>query len=118
MPRILLVDDDADGLSVRRLVLERLGHKVSMATDCESARKQFEAAKPEIVIMDLRLPNQGDGAALIRDFRQTNPKCCIIVLSGATGDLKGQPEAAMVDTVLRKPAKTERLVNLIMKAAG
>lgn len=117
MPAILLVDDDIDGLAVRRLVLERLGHVVSTATDCDSARVQFKAANPGIVIMDLRLPDPGDGAALIRHFREANPQCRIIVLSGAVGDLKGQPEAAMVDTVLRKPAKTERLVNVITKYA-
>ena len=117
MARILLVDDDDDGVAIRQLVLERLGHEVSTATDCATARRQFKARPPEIVIMDLRLPDEGDGAALIRDFRDTNPKCRIIVLSGATGDLKGQPEAAMVDTVLRKPAKTERLVNAISKLA-
>ena len=37
MARVLLVDDDAAGLDLRKLILEREGHQVSMATDAATA---------------------------------------------------------------------------------
>ena len=37
MARVLLVDDDRAGLAIRKLVLERSGHQVTIASDAEEA---------------------------------------------------------------------------------
>lgn len=113
MARVLLVDDDAAGLDLRKLILEREGHEISIARDPESARAAFAESNPEIVVLDLRLPEASAGLALIREFRNAAPDVRIIVLSGWPLDLEGTPEAQMVDLVLAKPMRTAELVSAL-----
>ena len=113
MARVLLVDDDAAGLEIRRVVLERHGHLVSAAGDPQSARAAFQETMPEAVILDLRLPELEDGLALIRDFRAASPNVRLIVLAGWSADLDGRTEAAMVDEFIAKPASSQRLVDAV-----
>ena len=111
MARVLLVDDDAAGLDLRKLILEREGHEISIARDPESASAAFAATTPEIVVLDLRLPEVAAGLALIREFRGAAPEVRIIVLSGWPLDLEGTPEARMVNLILAKPMRTAELVS-------
>jgi|SRR5580700_4973050 DNA-binding response OmpR family regulator len=114
MARVLLVDDDAGGLEVRKLILEQHGHHVTCAADSASARAAFQAMAPETVIMDLRLPDPEDGLALICEFRAAAARARIVVLSGWSADLDGREERALVDEVLIKPVRSE----LILRAIG
>jgi len=116
MARLLLVDDDAAGLELRQLILERQGHQVFAAADVAAARSLFFNTSPDGVVLDLRLPETGDGLALIREFRAAAPGLRIVVLSGWTPDLDGKPEAGMVDELLSKPVRSARLVSAV--AAG
>ena len=116
MARLLVVDDDAAALALRKLILEREGYEVSAAADPPSARVLFAETQPKIVILDLRLPEAVDGLALIRDFRAAIPGVRIIVLSGWPPDLEGTPEAAMVDQVLTKPIRTTALLSALAGA--
>jgi two-component system CheB/CheR fusion protein len=113
MARVLLVDDDAAGLDLRRLILERDGYEVRMATNPFYARTLFMEFKPQIVVLDLRLPEPEDGLSLIRDFRAADPRVRIIALSGYTPDLENKPEASLVDQILEKPVRAERLFSAL-----
>jgi DNA-binding response OmpR family regulator len=113
MARLLLVDDDTAGLELRKLILEREGHRVSAAADVVAARLLFSETRPDGVVLDLRLPETEDGLALIRDFRAASPGVRIVVLSGWTPDLEGKPEARMVDQLLAKPVRSALLVSAV-----
>ena len=73
MARVLVVDDDAAALEIRKLIFERHGHHVTAAVNAAHAREQFLADPPESVDLDLRLPDREDGLALIREFRAACP---------------------------------------------
>jgi DNA-binding response OmpR family regulator len=103
---VLLVDDDAAGLEIRRLVLERHGFEVAVASTAEEARAAFVLKRPETVVLDLRFPDVADGLALIREFQSAR----IVVLSGNVADLDHRPEAGMVSAILRKPVRSEELI--------
>ena len=118
MARLLLVDDDKAGLELRQLIFEREGHQVSAAADVVRARSLFLETSPESVVLDLRLPETGDGLALIREFRAAAPGVRIVVLSGWTPDLDGKPEARMVDQLLSKPVRSALLVNALAAGAS
>jgi len=117
MARVLLVDDDPGGLEIRKMLLERGGHQVSTAPDAAAARDRFRETAPQCVILDLRLPSPEDGLALVREFRQTAPGVRIVVLAGWGADLEGRPEQALVDEVLAKPVRSERLRGAVRKRA-
>jgi CheY-like chemotaxis protein len=118
MRRLLLVDDDRDGLQLRRLIFERAGYQVLAENTADGARRSFAVDPPDVVVLDLRLPQAAIGLALIREFRTQSPRACIIVLSGWIGDLQSQPEAAMVDAVFEKPVRSATLLRAVAEACG
>jgi len=113
MARVLVVDDDAAALDLRKLILEREGHQIFAASDPVHARALFAEAQPQIAIVDLRLPEAADGLALIHDLRAAAPGLHIIVLSGWPLDLEGTPEAAMVNQVFAKPIRSAVLIDAL-----
>ena len=113
MSRVLLVDDDTDALELRKLIFEHHGHAVIAVNSAAGARRQFHAAPPESVILDLRLPDAADGLALIREFRASSPQVKIVVVSGWRADLDGRTEGDLVDVILAKPVRSEILLRAI-----
>jgi DNA-binding NtrC family response regulator len=118
MSRVLLIDDDAGALEIRKQIFELHGHLVSSADNAIRARQQFLAHSPSNVILDLRLPGVEDGLALIREFRSASPGVNIVVLAGWPADLDGRREKELVNRVVSKPARSEVLLNAISQRSG
>lgn len=84
MARILLVDDE---ISIKRVVeqtLEREGFAVDYAADGLAARDLFARRRPDLVILDVMLP-EIDGFELCRRWREVSD-VPILILS-AKGDI-------------------------------
>jgi DNA-binding response OmpR family regulator len=113
MSRVLLVDDDPAGLELRRMILARVGHEVFCALDSQQARLAFEQHRPDVVVLDLRLPDPEDGLSLIREVRTRAPHVRIIVLCGHPPDIERKAEVKMVNGILGKPVRTETLIAVI-----
>lgn len=66
---ILLVDDNPDLLTLVTDNLRTAGYKsVCTAADCAAARAAFAAHRPNLMILDINLPD-GDGFGLFRTLR-------------------------------------------------
>jgi CheY-like chemotaxis protein len=119
-PNILLVDDNQDGLLVRRTVLEELGYGVSIASNGEEGLKLFESASFDVVVTDYRMPRM-NGAELIQRIRKLNPNARIILLSGFVDPLGLTEENTGADVVLAKssnePAQLTRWVKRLLNRA-
>jgi CheY-like chemotaxis protein len=102
-PSILLVDDNRDGLLVRRSLLEEVGYRVQIACNGEEGLKLFESCHFDVVVTDYRMPRM-DGAELIRRIRQLNPHARIILLSGFVVPLGLTEEVSGADVVIAKSA--------------
>jgi DNA-binding response OmpR family regulator len=68
--RVLVVDDDAVTRELLRGVLERAGHDVREAVDGRAGLRELYAASPDLVILDVEMPELDGWAALerIRDM--------------------------------------------------
>jgi two-component system, OmpR family, alkaline phosphatase synthesis response regulator PhoP len=68
MDRILVVDDDRDIVRLVRSYLEKAGYQVLTAYDGESALRVLRLEKPQLLILDLMLPDRDgwDVARLVR----------------------------------------------------
>lgn len=66
---VLVVDDDEAARLMTTITLEQAGFNVIEAVDCASARASFNAHTPDIVLLDVLLPD-GDGFNLCRELLQ------------------------------------------------
>ena len=114
---ILVVDDSA---TVRRLVsitLERQGHRVRTAVDGLDGLKKFEEEMPDLVLMDITMPEM-DGYELCRMLRR-NPsakRMPILMLSGNDGFFdKVRGKMAGATDYLTKPFHSDVLVKALDK---
>jgi len=118
MTKILIVDDDVDQVELRQWILEAEGFAVIVANSASDALDCIKASTPDVMLMDLRLPETSDGLRLIRESRDSQSPLKILVLSGSTFELARSAEAKLVDQVLQKPVRSEKLVSVLRNMAA
>jgi len=86
-PRILIVDDETDLLTVLRMGLEAEGYEVLTATDGEQGLAMARQSLPDLMLLDLMLPRM-DGYKVCRalKFDERYRRIPIFILSARTGD--------------------------------
>ncbi len=99
--RILLVDDNRNGLIVRKALLEEIGYTVHTAGNGEEGLALFIASAYDLVVTDFRMPLL-DGIELIVRIRQREPNARIIMLSGFVEPLGLTEQNTGADLVLPK----------------
>lgn len=113
---ILIVDDEPPIRRLLRTSLASQGFQVSEAADGRSALGEIERSHPDLVILDLGLPDM-DGAEVIRTLRDGGNAVPILVLS-SRADEKGKVEALDLgaDDYVTKPFGTAELFARIRAA--
>jgi CheY-like chemotaxis protein len=112
--RVLVVDDNVDGANALQALLEISGCEVRCAYDGESAVPLAEKLEPEVVLLDLALPDI-DGYEVLRRLRAAKGiQPALIALSGYAqpADIERMQQAGF-DHSLRKPADGKALIALI-----
>jgi CheY-like chemotaxis protein len=69
MPKILVVEDDADNVEIVTRFLRKQNHEVIIAYDGPTGVRLAVSEKPDLILMDERLPNDGDGQKATREIR-------------------------------------------------
>ncbi|MDD6540244.1 MAG: response regulator transcription factor [Firmicutes bacterium] len=82
--KILLVEDDSNIQTVLTTILEAEDYQVIVADTCIAAEGLFSCYQPDVVILDLGLPDR-DGMSFIR-FARRDSLIPIIVLSARTDE--------------------------------
>jgi DNA-binding response OmpR family regulator len=77
---ILLVEDDPAILRGLEMNLKVDGYQVLTASDGAAALRAFQAARPDLIILDLGLPSL-DGLDVIREIRKIDPDVAVLILS-------------------------------------
>jgi CheY-like chemotaxis protein len=101
--RILLVDDNANGSTARRTVLQELGHKIDVASSGADALEQFSQHKYDLVVTDYKMPRM-DGMELIARLRKQAPDIPIVLVSGFVDTLGLNEASTGADAVIQKSA--------------
>jgi len=111
---VLCVDDEAVGLKVRRILLERAGYEVLTASDGQSGLQMFRTHDVDAVVLDYSMPGMS-GGDVARAMRQIKPDVPILLLSAYVG--LHDEVRSIVDIYMTKgegaPALLERLSNLL-----
>ena len=107
--RVLVVEDEAQIRYALRRYLESNGYQVRDAEDGATALREFELFKPDVLLLDLMLPDMS-GVDIVRELRHTHGTP-IVVLS-AMGDERTKVSALDegADDYLTKPVGMEELL--------
>ena len=114
---ILVVDDEPD---IRELVCEILqdeGYEVTLAEDGAAARTAFARKKPDLVLLDIWMPDV-DGITLLKEWSAGGkPDCPIVIMSGH-GTVETAVEATRLGAqdFIQKPVSLARLLSVVSQA--
>jgi two-component system, NtrC family, response regulator AtoC len=110
----VLIVDDQD--SIRHFVsraLEDDGYQVRTTASVTEAREAVEARMPEIVLLDLKLPD-GTGLELLHEIKRTQPEVVVILMT-AFGEVETAVEAMSGGAFwfVKKPFQNQELLALV-----
>ncbi len=106
--RVLIVDDDPNLRDMVSLVLDSADYDVQSAATGRSALEQVAKQPPDLVILDVGLPDM-DGFDVLRDLRRSS-NVCVLMLTGrgeASDVVAGLDTGA--DDYLVKPFRSDEL---------
>jgi two-component system response regulator AtoC len=114
-PLILIIDDQEAIRMFLAATLESRGYRVATAGTGAEGLAAVEAEAPDLVLLDLRLPDMG-GLEVLARLRDTDPGLCVVVLTSY-----GRTEAAVEAMRLQafdfvtKPVNLDQLLEVIHK---
>ena len=112
---ILIIDDHAPTCKLVRVLLEGEGYEIRSAPDADSALALLESYRPQLILMDIRLPGM-DGLTLTRMLKADPSLSGITIVAFTSYAMKGDEDrmlAAGCDGYIAKPIDTRRLARRI-----
>ena len=114
--RVLVIDDDLDGMQTLATLLRHMGHQVEFAINGDAGLQAARRMQPEVVLLDLNMPGT-DGFEVARRLNadrtlRRHPR--IIAITGHSGeDYRSRSLAAGCEQHLVKPVDSETLLRLL-----
>ena len=87
MATILVIDDEPGIRDLLDTFLSGKGYDVILADSGQKGLEVFRRARPDAVVLDLKMPGM-DGLTVLQEIRRLNPTQPVIILTGA-----GTPES-------------------------
>jgi two-component system, NtrC family, nitrogen regulation response regulator NtrX len=115
--QILVVDDE---VGIRELLSEILadeGHQVLVAENAGSARRAREAQRPDLVLLDIWMPDT-DGITLLKEWAASGQLTMPVVMMSGHGTIETAVEATRIGALdfLEKPIALQRLLATVKRA--
>ena len=121
MKKILVVDDERPISDIIKFNLTKEGYEVVTAFDGREALEQFEVENPDLVILDLMLPEK-DGFTVLRELREKGVTTPVLIMTAKESlDDKGHGFELGADDYLTKPFYLEELkmrIQALLKRSG
>lgn len=117
--RILVVDDAAFMRMMLKDILTKGGYEVcGEAGDGVEALSKYNELKPDLVTLDITMPNK-DGIAALKDIRATDPnaRCIMCSAMGQQSMVIEAIQSGARDFIV-KPFQAERVLESIKKVLG
>lgn len=118
---VLVIEDKELNRKVVRIVLEAEGYIILEATTAEETLQILDAKTPDLILMDIALPEGVDGEELTRQIKTDQRWSHIPILALTAAAMKGDRERILeagCDDYISKPINTRVLVDLVSKYAG
>jgi two-component system KDP operon response regulator KdpE len=117
---ILIVDDDPRIRFLLQRILERTGYAVRLAADSAEAEVAIQEETPNLVLLDVELPD-GSGAALLHGWRARGlPMPVVMLTAHGNADREASLLEAGADDYIDKPVSprvlSARVANVLRRA--
>jgi DNA-binding NtrC family response regulator len=115
--RILVVDDEADIRGLLKEILSEEGYEVEVAADAAQARSARTAQVPDLVLLDIWMPDT-DGITLLREWSVTDGYDCPVVMMSGHGTVETAVEATRLGAFdfVEKPLSLTKLLRTVERA--
>jgi two-component system nitrogen regulation response regulator NtrX len=115
--RILVVDDEADIRGLLSEILVEEGYEVEVAADAASARRAAEREEPDLVLLDIWMPDM-DGISLLREWSEKHSLRCPVVMLSGHGTVETAVEATRLGAFdfVEKPLSIAKLLRTAERA--
>ncbi|MFN2169450.1 MAG: sigma-54-dependent transcriptional regulator, partial [Anaerolineae bacterium] len=116
---ILVVDDEPDIRLLIQEILEDEGYQVDTAQNGESARERFADSSPDLVLLDIWMPDV-DGITLLKEWSESGRLNCPVVMISGHGTLETAVEATRLGAhdFIQKPLSLAKLLATVKQAIG
>jgi DNA-binding response OmpR family regulator len=94
MPRVLVVDDEADAVELLQEFLSAKGYEVLTAHDGEEALRAVREERPHLILLDIRMPGM-NGLEVLRRVRQIDQEVGVIVVTAVSEEETGREALAL-----------------------
>jgi two-component system, chemotaxis family, chemotaxis protein CheY len=114
--KILIVDDSQFTRNLMKKMLSEQEYEIIEAKDGNEGFKMFLEHKPDLVIMDIIMPNK-DGITILKQIRENNPNAKVVMCT-SLGDQNEFIQDALksgANDIITKPFKKEELISIIQK---
>ena len=105
MARILLIEDNPNNLELMRYLLSAAGHEITCATTSRAGLRAATAEVPDLVILDIQLPDASGHEALtwMRADAELGRQVIVAVTANAMVGDRDNALAAGFDSYISKP---------------
>ncbi|HET7676288.1 MAG TPA: response regulator transcription factor [Candidatus Limnocylindrales bacterium] len=107
--KILVVDDEPAMVGALGAILGQAGHRIVAAYDGREALARFRAERPDLVLLDLAMPDM-DGAAVCRTIRAESETPLIVVSGERDPGVTVELLDLGADDYIQKPFRAEELL--------
>jgi DNA-binding NtrC family response regulator len=115
-PNVLVVDDEPDIRQLLQEILEDEGYEVQPAANGESARKLRAERKPDLILLDIWMPDV-DGITLLKEWLGGDGLCPVVMMSGhATVETAVEATRLGAYDFLEKPLSMAKLLVTVKRA--
>jgi len=114
---ILVVDDEPDIRQLVSEILEDEGYRVTVAEDGEAARAAFARRTPDMVLLDIWMPDV-DGILLLKEWSAGSGLPCPVVVMSGHGSVETAVEATRLGAFdfVQKPISLAKLLAIVNQA--
>jgi len=118
--KILVVEDNDRNRRLLKILLQARGYVVVEASSGKEALEYLEAQKPDLILMDIQLPNM-DGLTLTKQIKSDEKTKDIPIVAVTAYAMKGDKERILeagCNAYVSKPINTQELPQLIADILG
>jgi len=114
---ILVVDDEPDIRETVQDILEDEGYTVANAENGESARHALRDRKPDLILLDIWMPDL-DGISLLKEWAEDDGLPCPVIMMSGHGNVETAVEATRLGAYdfLEKPLSMAKLLLTVERA--